>query len=66
MRFRQIEMWLGGMSRIPWEGRSPRDLTKGRKALFFRPEPQEDDCRVADGNQCDLFRAAITGEFVNS
>jgi len=49
--------WSG----IPWDGRSPRGLTRGSKALFLRREPQEDDCFFVDPNQCDLFLEAKTG-----
>jgi len=47
--------------REPWEGRSPRGLTRASKALFLRREPQKDDRFFVDPDQYDLFRAAIPG-----
>jgi len=56
----QLSLQLG-LSRLPWEGKSPRSLTRGAIALFLRREPQKDDRFFVDPNQYDLFRAAITG-----
>ncbi len=58
----QYLMALGDRRKaVPWEGRSPRDLTKGKKLLFLRQEPQKDDRYFVDPSQYDLFRAAIKG-----
>ena len=46
---------------VPWDGRSPRDLTRGRMLLFSRREPQKPERFFIDGNQGDLFPAAIRG-----
>jgi len=43
----------------PWDGVSPRALTRAAKALFFRREPQKDDSFFVDPDQSDLFPAAI-------
>jgi len=48
-------------SEEPWDGQAPRSLTRGRKALFLRREPQKDDSFFVDPNQYDLFLAAIPG-----
>jgi len=46
---------------VPWDGRSPRSLTRARLALFLRREPQKDERFFVDPCQRDLFRAAIQG-----
>ena len=56
----QLELSLS-MERLPWEGKSPRSLTRGAIALFLRREPQKDDRFFVDPDQYDLFLAAITG-----
>ena len=38
----------------PWEGRSPRSLTRGWKALFLKPEAPSHELRT-DELQLDLF-----------
>ncbi len=59
---RQLSLLLGDVEvSVPWEGRSPRLLTKASKALFLRREPQKDDCFFVDPDQYDLFLAAIMG-----
>ena len=50
-----------GLPRVPWEGKSPRALTRVNMSLFLRREPQKDDRFAVDPNQYDLFRAAIKG-----
>ncbi len=58
----QLELCLeDARVRVPWNGRSPRSLTKIQKALFLRREPQKDDRFFVDADQYDLFRAAIPG-----
>jgi len=39
-----------GMVDLPWDGRSPRSLTRSAKALFLRREPQKASDTV-DGEQ---------------
>ncbi len=41
----------------PWEGCSPRGLTRGSKALFLRRKPQKTPAIFVDPNQYDLFRS---------
>ena len=60
----QLGLMLGDeRTLIPWEGVSPRELTKGRSSLFFRREPQNDDGFFVDPEQYDLFHAAIEGRY---
>ena len=59
---KQFVLCLGDRRKAaPWDGRSPRDLTKIKKLLFLRREPQKDDRFFVDPGQYDLFRAAIRG-----
>jgi len=40
----QLDLFEGtrhAVNRVPWAGRSPRDLTRGAKLLFLRREPQK-------------------------
>ena len=57
----QVDLWESQLEALPWRGRSPRELTKSRIALFLRREPQKDDCFFVDPDQYDLFRAVIQG-----
>jgi len=41
---------------VPWEGQSPRALTRAAIALFSRREPQKDDRFFVDPDQLDFFR----------
>jgi len=41
---------------VPWGGASPRSLTKARKALFLRREPQKDARQREHPDQIDMFR----------
>jgi len=45
--------------RIPWNGTSPRSLTRAAQALFLKRERQKDERFFVDPEQVDLFRAAI-------
>jgi len=45
-----------GMVDLPWDGRSPRSLTRSAKALFLRREPQKAS-DVVDGDQLPLWPA---------
>ena len=40
---------------LPWNGRSPRSLTRGSSALFLRREPQKDERFFVDPEQYDLW-----------
>ena len=40
--------------RQPWQGRSPRGLTRAAKLLFFRQAPQRTP-DIFDGDQLTLF-----------
>ena len=42
----------------PWQGSSPRALTRAAKALFLRPEPQNDDGYGIDPRQVDMWLPA--------
>ncbi len=58
----QLELGLSDVRKaVPWGGRSPRSLTRVRKALFLRQEPQKDACFFVDQNQIDMFPEAIEG-----
>ena len=41
---------------LPWNGRSPRSLTRAAKASFLRREPQKDERFFVDPEQYDMFR----------
>ncbi len=43
-------------SREPWDGRSPRSLTKARLGFIFKAEPQKHERFFVDPDQLDLFR----------
>ena len=43
---------------LPWNGKSPRALTRAAKALFFKRERQKDERFFVDVDQFDLIRAA--------
>ena len=57
----QLELPLVWARNMPWQGASPRLLTRGAKGLFLRRKPQKDDRFFVDPDQFDLFRAAIKG-----
>jgi len=52
---RQLDLWQEELDALPWQGRSPRALTRGAQLLFFRREPQEDDRFFADADQVDMW-----------
>jgi len=54
----QLDLWQRGLDDLPWGGRSPRALTKGRLALFLRREPLKDERFFVDPDQLELFPAA--------
>ena len=48
----------------PWEGRSPRALTRGYKALFLRREPQKSMSDLVSDDQLELWPAAKKAPWV--
>jgi len=58
MNSRQLDIWQVELDGLPWQGRSPRGLTRAAKALFLRREPQKDDSFFIDPNQYDLLPEA--------
>ncbi len=56
----QLNLELGDARvSIPWNGVSPRLLTKASKVLFLSQEAQKDDRFFVDPFQMDLFHEAI-------
>ena len=55
MNSTQLELPFGEWLREPWDGRSPRVLTRGYKALFLRRKPQKDERFFVDPRQLELF-----------
>ena len=51
----QLDLWEVEVSQMPWRGVSPRELTRSRKALFLRREPQKHERFFVDPDQGDLF-----------
>ncbi len=49
------QLSLGLFSEEPWDGQSPRYLTRGRKALFLRQEPQKSVSEFVDPDQYDIW-----------
>jgi len=58
---RQLDLWPGWLEALPWNGVSPRTLTRASKVLFLRRKPQKDERFFVDPCQADLFLEAITG-----
>ena len=59
---RQLELALEDVRvRVPWNGVSPRALTKASSALFLERKRQKHERFFVDLNQYDLFLAAIPG-----
>ena len=53
---RQLALALDDLRlKIPWSGRSPRDLTKGASALFLRRGPSKSASGPVATEQCDLW-----------
>ena len=57
----QLDFWQEELEASPWQGQSPRALTRGSKVLFLRREPQKADRFFVDPDQYDLFRAVRKG-----
>ncbi len=53
---KQLDLWEVELHALPWRGVSPRELTRGRKALFLAQEAQKGDRFFVDPNQLDLFK----------
>ena len=58
MNSSQLDLWQAELDALPWQGQSSRVLTRSRKALFLRREPQKDDCFFVDPDQFDLWLTA--------
>ncbi len=56
MRTLQLDLFRDA-SRVPWEGRSPRSLTRVAKALFLSHKAQKRERFFVDPYQIDLFGA---------
>ena len=50
----QLDLWQADLDDLPWQGQSPRALTRIAKALFLRRKPQKDDSFFADPDQLEL------------
>ncbi len=59
MNSEQLDLFEGEVARLPWRGRSPRDLTRVGLGLFLRREPQKDDRFFVDPNQVEMFPVAM-------
>jgi len=57
----QLDLWEGEVSRMPWRGKSPRELTRGAIALFLRRKPQKDERFFVDPDQVDIWPAGVEG-----
>ena len=55
MNSTQLDLWQVELDALPWQGQSPRGLTRGAKVLYSRREPGKDDRFFADARQFDLF-----------
>ena len=60
MNSTQLDLWQVELDALPWQGRSPRGLTRARLSVIFKPEAQKHERFFVDLDQFDLFRAAIT------
>ncbi len=53
----RLELFVG----VPWDGRSPRALTKGSTALSLRREPVRAHEVFVDPEQYDLWPLEVSG-----
>jgi len=60
MNSAQLDLWQAELDALPWQGRSPRVLTRAHLGLILQPEAQKDDRFFVDPNQCDLFPVGMT------
>ena len=61
MNSESLELALGDERvRIPWDGQSPRALTRVANSIFLRRKPQKDAWDVLCEIQYDLWPAAKT------
>ena len=51
----QLDVWEAEVAVLPWRGRSPRELTKSRKALFLSQEAQKSERFFVDPDQLEMF-----------
>ncbi len=58
MNSSQLDLWQVELDALPWQGQSPRVLTKGFVPLFLRREPQKDERFFVDPDQLDLWPTA--------
>jgi len=61
MNSTQLDLWQVELDALPWQGRAPRDLTRGRMSLFLRREPQKDDRFFVDPGQFEHELAGNEG-----
>jgi len=62
MNSAQLELGLDDVRlKIPWGGRSPRDLTRAGIALFLKRERQKDDRFFVDPDQVEFELAGKKG-----
>ena len=54
----QLDFWQEELDALPWQGRSPRGLTRAALALFFKRERQKNERFFVDPNQLGFFRVA--------
>ncbi len=55
---RQLDLFestVVGAGRVPWEGRSPRALTRGRKRFIFEAQAWKSVGEAVDPEQYDLW-----------
>ena len=63
----QLELELDDVRlRVPWEGRSPRGLTRGAKLLFLSRAAQKSMSAFVDPEQGDLFKLAAPKEYLGA
>ena len=47
----QLDLWQAELDALPWQGRSPRTLTRGHLAFIFKPEAQKRERFLIDPRQ---------------
>ncbi len=57
----QLDLFEEEIRRLPWRGRSPRELTRGFKALFLGHTPREHERFFASPDQYELELATKKG-----
>ena len=51
----QLDLWEADLRKMPWRGRSPRDLTRSRKALYLNREGQKAMVSMKDPRQLEFW-----------